>query len=85
VLSDWDVFKGREEVSIWTQRHVTVVVSGGIASYKALILIRSLMKQGAVVRVAMTAHAAEFDLIKTAKYLSQVLDLIDLTTIQDDL
>ncbi|CAM3101784.1 bifunctional phosphopantothenoylcysteine decarboxylase/phosphopantothenate--cysteine ligase CoaBC [Lactiplantibacillus plajomi] len=47
-------------MDIWNERHVTVVVSGGIASYKALLVIRQLMKRGATVRVAMTAHATEF-------------------------
>ncbi|WP_047999592.1 bifunctional phosphopantothenoylcysteine decarboxylase/phosphopantothenate--cysteine ligase CoaBC [Lactiplantibacillus herbarum] len=70
-------------MSIWTQRHVTVVVSGGIASYKALILIRSLMKQGAVVRVAMTAHAAEFVTPLTFQTLTQQPVVLDEFTTTD--
>lgn len=77
------MFKGREEVSIWKQRHVTVVVSGGIASYKALILIRSLMKQGAIVRVAMTAHAAEFVTPLTFQTLTQQPVVLDEFTTTD--
>lgn len=37
-------FKGCEEVSIWIKCYVMVVVSGGIVSYKVLVLICSLMK-----------------------------------------
>lgn len=40
--------------------HVTVYVTGGIAVYKAASVVRGLMKQGALVRVAMTAAATEF-------------------------
>ncbi|WP_432225523.1 bifunctional phosphopantothenoylcysteine decarboxylase/phosphopantothenate--cysteine ligase CoaBC [Lactiplantibacillus argentoratensis] len=76
-------FKGREEVSIWTKRHVTVVVSGGIASYKALVLIRGLMKQGAVVRVAMTTHAAKFITPLTFQTLTQQPVVIDEFTTTD--
>ena len=58
-------------MSIWTDRHVTVVVSGGIASYKALTVIRLLMHQGAQVRVALTAHATEFITPLTFQTLTQ--------------
>jgi len=58
-------------VEIWQDRHVTVVVSGGIASYKALYLVRQLIKQGATVRVAMTAHATEFITPLTFQTLTQ--------------
>lgn len=75
--------KGREEVSIWEKRHVTVVVSGGIASYKALILIRSLMKAGAVVRVVMTAHATEFVTPLTFQTLTQQPVVTDEFTLDD--
>lgn len=78
-----EILEGREEVSIWTKRHVTVVVSGGIASYKALVLIRSLMRQGAVVRVAMTAHAAEFITPLTFQTLTQQPVVIDEFTTTD--
>jgi len=58
-------------MSIWTDRHVTVVVSGGIASYKALTVIRLLMHQGAQVRVALTVHATEFITPLTFQTLTQ--------------
>ena len=41
-------------------RHVVLGVSGGIACYKACILARRLVEDGAVVDVVMTQAAAEF-------------------------
>ena len=41
-------------------RHILVGVSGGIAAYKIPELIRSLIKEGAEVRVTTTRHALEF-------------------------
>ena len=35
-------------------------VSGGIAAYKAIEILRALQKRGCAVRIAMTAHATEF-------------------------
>lgn len=39
---------------------VVVGVSGGIAAYKAALLVRELMRRGHEVRVVMTANAARF-------------------------
>lgn len=41
-------------------RHVVVGVGGGIAAYKAGDLVRELRRQGATVRVTMTAGAQQF-------------------------
>lgn len=41
-------------------RHIIVGVSGGIAAYKAPSLVRLLVKAGAEVRCAVTAHALQF-------------------------
>ena len=41
-------------------KHILVGISGGIAAYKIPELIRSLVKEGADVRVATTRHALEF-------------------------
>lgn len=41
-------------------RRVVVGVGGGIAAFKAVELVRELMRRGARVRVAMTASAARF-------------------------
>jgi phosphopantothenoylcysteine decarboxylase / phosphopantothenate---cysteine ligase len=41
-------------------KKILVGVTGSIAAYKAAVLIRLLVKEGADVRVLMTAHAHEF-------------------------
>jgi phosphopantothenoylcysteine decarboxylase/phosphopantothenate--cysteine ligase len=41
-------------------KHVLLAVSGGIAAYKSAELVRLLRKQGAEVRVVMTASATQF-------------------------
>lgn len=70
-------------MEIWKDCHVTVVVSGGIASYKALVLIRQLMKRGATVRVALTAHAAEFITPLTFQTLTRQPVVLDEFTTSD--
>lgn len=45
---------------MWTDRHVVVGVSGGIASYKSCTLVRRLAEAGARVNVILTDGAAEF-------------------------
>lgn len=42
------------------QARVLLIVSGGIAAYKALELVRLLKRQGVAVRAVMTKSAAEF-------------------------
>lgn len=41
-------------------RRIVLIVTGGIAVYKACTLVRGLVKAGAGVRVVMTEHAAQF-------------------------
>lgn len=41
-------------------KHIIVGVTGSIAAYKAAVLVRSLVKSGAEVRVVMTPLAKEF-------------------------
>jgi len=43
-----------------TQKKVALGVSGGIAAYKAVEILRGLQKAGCAVRVAMTRRACEF-------------------------
>lgn len=43
-----------------SDRRVHVCVTGGVAAYKAVELVRALQKAGATVRVAMTPNATEF-------------------------
>ena len=45
---------------MWSDRHVVLGVSGGIASYKSGVLVRRLTEAGARVDVILTASAAEF-------------------------
>ncbi len=42
------------------ERRIVLGVSGGIAAYKAVELVRELVRRGAQVRVIMTDHAREF-------------------------
>jgi len=41
-------------------RHILVAVSGGIAAFKAVEVVRELGRRGALVRVAMTPNATRF-------------------------
>src|SRR5467141_5275804 len=43
-----------------TGRRVALGVTGGIAAYKAIEVLRGLQRAGCIVRVAMTKHACEF-------------------------
>ena len=43
-----------------SQRRILLVVSGGIAAYKAPVLVRELIKRGAEVRVVITSKAERF-------------------------
>jgi phosphopantothenoylcysteine decarboxylase/phosphopantothenate--cysteine ligase len=43
-----------------TQKHILLIVTGGIAAYKSLELVRLLKRQGIAVRAVMTSSAAEF-------------------------
>jgi phosphopantothenoylcysteine decarboxylase / phosphopantothenate---cysteine ligase len=43
-----------------TQKRILLIVSGGIAAYKALELVRLIKRQGIAVRAVMTKSAAEF-------------------------
>lgn len=61
-------------------RRIHVCVSGGIAAYKAVEVVRALQKAGAEVRVAMTANAQQFvgpltfQAITHARVLTRTLD-----------
>ncbi len=52
-------------------RRVLLIVSGGIAAYKAPHIVRALAKRGAQVRVVTTAHAARFVAPATLEVLSR--------------
>lgn len=52
-------------------KKIALYVTGGISAYKAVVLLRELIKQGASVRVAMTDHATEFVAPLTFSVLSK--------------
>jgi len=52
-------------------KHILLGVTGGIAAYKAAVLLRLLQKEGATVRVAMTEAATRFIGIDTMAALSR--------------
>lgn len=52
-------------------KHITVFVTGGIAVYKAVDLVRKFIKAGAIVRVAMTESAMQFVQPLTFQILSR--------------
>lgn len=58
-------------------RKILLGVTGGIAAYKAANIIRLLVKEGAEVKVVMTAHAKEFITPLTLATLSKNPILID--------
>lgn len=58
-------------------KHIIVAITGGIAAYKAAILVRLLIKQGAHVQVIMTPLAKEFITPLTLATLSKRPILVD--------
>ncbi|GKT04321.1 bifunctional phosphopantothenoylcysteine decarboxylase/phosphopantothenate--cysteine ligase CoaBC [Furfurilactobacillus entadae] len=61
-----------------TKRHVAVYVTGGIAVYKAAMVVRGLMKAGMTVRVALTPAATKFVTPLTFAALTKTPVLTDL-------
>ena len=58
-------------------RRVALGVTGGIAAYKAIEVLRGLQRAGCEVRVAMTRHACEFVQPLTFRALSGSYVLVD--------
>lgn len=58
-------------------KHIILGITGGIAAYKAAILVRSLVKEGAEVRVIMTPVAKQFITPLTMATLSKNPILVD--------
>lgn len=56
---------------------VALGVSGGIAAYKSIEILRGLQRAGCVVRVAMTRHACEFIQPLTFRALTGTYVLVD--------
>ena len=66
-----------DEVDIGNSYKVGLGVSGGIAAYKAVEILRLLQRAGCEVRVAMTRHATEFVRPLTFRALSGHYVLVD--------
>ncbi|PKN06215.1 MAG: bifunctional 4'-phosphopantothenoylcysteine decarboxylase/phosphopantothenoylcysteine synthetase, partial [Deltaproteobacteria bacterium HGW-Deltaproteobacteria-7] len=54
-----------------TNKKIVLGITGGIAAYKAAELIRTLVKEGALVKVMMTKSAMEFITPLTMQTLSR--------------
>src|SRR4030067_3529118 len=64
-------------------KEIVLGVTGGIAAYKACEIVRTLRKDGAAVRVVLTASGARFITPLTLQTLSKnpvCTDLVDLLT-----
>jgi phosphopantothenoylcysteine decarboxylase/phosphopantothenate--cysteine ligase len=59
-VGDRDGLSARKSTMPLQGRHIVVGVGGGIAAFKAVLLVRELMSRGAQVRVTMTPSAARF-------------------------
>src|SRR5712691_745920 len=60
-----------------SEKKVALGISGGIAAYKAIEVLRGLQRAGCVVRVAMTARACEFIQPLTFRALSGSYVVVD--------
>ncbi|GEA97828.1 bifunctional phosphopantothenoylcysteine decarboxylase/phosphopantothenate--cysteine ligase CoaBC [Levilactobacillus brevis] len=58
-------------------KHITLIVSGSVASYKAATLARELQRAGAQVRVILTTGAAQFVTAATFAALTKTTVLTD--------
>jgi len=67
-----------------TGKRVLLIVSGGIAAFKALELIRLLRKQGCSVRCVLTRNGAEFVTALSLQALSESKVYSDLFSLTDE-
>lgn len=65
-------------------RSILLIISGGIAAYKSLELIRLLKKSGAVVRVILTKGGAQFVTPLSVSALSENPVYTDLWSLKDE-
>ncbi len=66
------------------QRNILLIVSGGIAAYKSLDLIRNLRKQGDCVRVVLTAGGEKFVTPLSVSALSGTAAYTDMWSLKDE-
>lgn len=64
-------------MTVLKNKNIAVYLTGGIAVYKMANIVRSLIKKGAHVRVAMTSAATEFIRPLTFQVLTQASVLVD--------
>src|SRR6202020_1728455 len=72
------------EAALLKGRRILLVISGGIAAYKSLELIRRLRDRGAAVRCVMTRAAAEFVTPLSVASLSQNKVYSELFSLTDE-
>ena len=75
---------GPEQLPDLTSRRILLVISGGIAAYKALELIRLLRKSGASVRAVLTKAGAEFVTALSVGALTEDKVYTDLWSLTDE-
>src|ERR1700749_2072981 len=75
---------GAEELQDLASRRILLVVTGGIAAYKALELIRLLRKSGASVRAVLTKAGAEFVTALSVGALTEDKVYTDLWSLTDE-
>lgn len=67
-----------------TGKHILLIISGGIAAYKSLDLIRRLKERGAGVRCVLTAGGAQFVTPLSVAALSEDAVFQDLFSLKDE-
>src|SRR6185312_4483819 len=72
------------EVGLLQGRRILLIISGGIAAYKSLDLIRRLRERGAAVRCVMTRAAAQFVTPLSVASLSEDKVYSDLFSLTDE-
>lgn len=71
------------ENNIFESKRIIVGITGSIAAYKGLLLIRELVKKGAIVNVAMTPSATNFITPMSATNLSKNPVVIDMFNLEN--
>lgn len=71
------------ENNIFEGKRIIVGITGSIAAYKGLLLIRELVKKGAIVNVAMTPSATNFITPMSAMNLSKNPVAIDMFNLEN--
>jgi len=75
---------GFGEFELLHDRRILLIISGGIAAYKSLELIRRLRERGAAVRCIMTAAARQFVTPLSVASLSEDKVYTDLWSLTDE-